>query len=43
MTIRKEVIAISVKWQTSWISQNATDCGGHTHRIINMDPIEGNR
>ena len=37
----KEVIAISVKWQPSWISQNAQECGDHSHRIINNDPIDG--
>ena len=41
VTNRKEVIAISVKWQPSWISQNAQECGVHTHRILNKDPIEG--
>ena len=41
VTNRKEVIAISVKWQPSWIYQNAQECGVHTHRILNKDPIEG--
>ena len=41
VTNRKEVIDISVKWQPSWISQNAQECGVHTHRILNKDPIEG--
>ena len=41
MTNRKEVIAISVKWQPSWISQNAQECGVHTHRILNKDTIDG--
>ena len=41
VTNRKEVIAISVKWQPSWISQNAQECGVHTHRILNKDPIDG--
>ena len=38
---RKEVIAISVEWQPYWISQNAQECGDHTHLILNKDPIEG--
>ena len=38
---RKEVIAISVKWQPSWISQNAQEFSDHTHLILNKDPIEG--
>ena len=33
---RKDVIAMLVKWQPSWISQNAQEC-----RILNKDPIEG--
>ena len=41
VTNRKEVIAISVKWQPSWISQNAEECDVNTHRILNKDPIEG--
>ena len=37
----KAVIAISVKLQPSWISQNAQECGVHTHRIFNKYPIDG--
>ena len=37
VTNRKEVIAISVKWQLSWISQNAQEWGVHTHRILNKE------
>ena len=41
MTNRKELISISVKWQPSWTSQNAQECGSHSPRILNTDPIEG--
>ena len=32
---------MAAKWQPSWISQNAQECGDHTHRILNKDPLEG--
>ena len=41
VTNKKEVITVLVKWQPSWISQNALECGDHTHRILNNDPIAG--